>query len=74
MGMGQERGLWRSFVRLGEQIDRNKGWNDNEIIAECKELTDVALQMKKILIALMESLGNGGTEVAVEGIGEKCCP
>jgi len=74
MGMGQERGLWRSFVRLGEQIDRNDGWKDNEIIAECKELTDVALQMKKILIALMESLENGGTEVAVEGIGEKCCP
>jgi len=74
MGMGQERGLWRSFVRLGEQIDRNEGWNDNDMIAECKELTDVALQMKKILIALMESLENGGTEVAVEDVGEKCCP
>lgn len=74
MGMGQERGLWRSFVRLGEQIDKNQGWEDNEVIAECKELTNVALQMKKILIALMESLENGGTEVAVENIGEKCCP
>jgi predicted dehydrogenase len=74
MGMGQERGLWRSFVRLGEQIDRNEGWEDNEMIAECKELTDVALQMKKILIALMESLENGGKEVAVEGIGERSCP
>jgi len=68
MGMGQERGLWRSFVRLGQQIDSNKGWDDNETIAECKELTDVALQMKKILIALMESLENDGKEVPVEGL------
>jgi len=67
MGMGQERVLWRSFVRLGQQIDSNEGWDDDEAIAECKELTDVALQMKKILIALMESLENGGTEVPVEG-------
>ena len=74
MGMGQQRGLWRSFVRLGQQIDKNEGWEENELIAECKELTDVALQMKKILIALMESLENGGAEVAVEGIEERCCP
>lgn len=67
MGMGQERVLWRSFVRLGQQIDRNKGWEENEAIAECKELTDVALQTKKILLALMESLHNGGKEVPVEG-------
>ena len=69
MGIGQERGLWRSFVRLSQQIDGNHGWEDNEAIAECKELTDVALQMKKILIALMQSLENGGKEVPVEG----CC-
>jgi len=67
MGMGQERVLWRSFVGLGQQIDSNKGWDDNEEIADCKELTDVALQMKKILIALMESLENEGKEVPVEG-------
>merc|ERR1712078_783209 len=54
---------------LSQQIDGNHGWEDNEAIAECKELTDVALQMKKILIALMQSLENGGKEVPVEG----CC-
>lgn len=68
MGMGQERVLWTSFVRLGQQIDRNGGWSDSEVIAECKELTDVALQMKKILLALMESLENEGKEVPVEGV------
>lgn len=66
MGMGQERALWRSFVRLGQQIDSNGGWEENDTIAECKELTDVALQMKKILLALMESLENEGKEVPVE--------
>ena len=68
MGMGQERVLWTSFVRLGQQIDQNGGWSDSEVIAECKELTDVALQMKKILLALMESLENEGKEVPVEGV------
>lgn len=68
MGMGQERVLWRTFVRLGEQIDSNEGWHDNDTMAECKELTDVALQMKKILIALMESLENQGKEISVDGI------
>ena len=69
MGMGQERVLWRTFVRLGHIVDNNGGWddNDNKAIADCKELTDVALQMKKILIALMESLENGGKEIPVEG-------
>jgi len=67
MGMGQERVLWRTFVRLGYQLDNNGGWDDSKAIAECKELTDVALQMKKILIALMESLENEGKEVPVEG-------
>mmetsp|Transcript_20756 Transcript_20756/g.48852 ORF Transcript_20756/g.48852 Transcript_20756/m.48852 type:complete len:448 (+) Transcript_20756:284-1627(+) len=67
MGLGQEKVLWRTFVRLGHQLDINGGWNDNEAIAECKELTSVALQMKKILLALMESLENEGTEVPVNG-------
>jgi len=71
-GMGQERVMWRSFVRLGEQIDNNQGWEDSQTIEECKELTDVALQMKKILIALMQSLECGGKEVSMDGIGEPC--
>jgi len=67
MGVGQERTLWRTFVRLGHQIDNNGGWEDSETIAECKELTDVALQMKKILLALMESIEKQGEEIPVEG-------
>jgi len=67
MGMGQERVLWRTFVRLGNQLDNNGGWNDSKNIAECIELTDVALQMKKILIALMKSVENQGKEIPVEG-------
>lgn len=64
MGIGQERVLWRTFVRLGHQIDKNGGWdNDIEDITECKELTDVALQMKNILIALMESVQQNGKEI-----------
>mmetsp|Transcript_14018 Transcript_14018/g.29590 ORF Transcript_14018/g.29590 Transcript_14018/m.29590 type:complete len:473 (+) Transcript_14018:326-1744(+) len=68
MGLGQERVLWRTFVRLGYQLDNNGGWDGNEAIADCKELTEVALQMKKILIALMESLENEGKEVPVQGL------
>jgi len=67
MGMGQERVLWRTFVRLGHQLDNNGGWDDSKAIAECKELTDVALQMKKTLIALMESFEKQGEEIPVEG-------
>ena len=48
MGMGQERVPWIIFVRLGQQLDKNGGWENNDAIAECKELTDFALQMKKI--------------------------
>ncbi|VEU37057.1 unnamed protein product [Pseudo-nitzschia multistriata] len=68
MGLGQERVLWRTLVRLGCQVDSNGGWDDSEAIAECTELTDVALQMKKILIALMQSLENEGKEIHVQGV------
>ena len=65
MGMGQERVMWRSFVQLSHSIDQRGGWDDSEATAECRELTNVALQMKKILIALMESLEKGGQGVEV---------
>ena len=65
MGMGQERIMWRSFVRLGNLLDERGGWDDSEVTAECRELTNVALQTKKILIALMESLEKGGEEVPI---------
>jgi len=67
MGLGQERAMWRNFVRLSHNLEDNGGWNDNDAIAECRELTDVAIQMKKILLALMESLENDGKEFPVEG-------
>lgn len=65
MGMGQERVMWRSFVNLGHKLDERGGWDDSEATAECRELTNVALQTKKILIALMESLEKGGDGVEV---------
>ena len=60
MGMGQERVMWRSFVKLSCQLDEHGGWDDSEATAQCRELTNVALQTKKILIALMESFEKGG--------------
>lgn len=67
MGMGQERVMWRSFVNLSNRLDQRGGWDDSEATAECRELTNVALQTKKILIALMESLEKGelGVEVPI---------
>lgn len=63
MGMGQERVLWRNFVRLSHDLDKQGGWDDSEATAECTELTNVSIQTKKILIALMASYENGGKEI-----------
>jgi hypothetical protein len=66
MGMGQERVLWRNFVRLSHELDKQGGWDDSEATAECRELTNVSIQTKKILIALMESFENDGKEILIE--------
>lgn len=67
MGMGQERVLWRNFVRLSHSLDEHGGWDDSEATAECRELTDVSIQTKKILIALMESFKMDGKEIPIDG-------
>jgi hypothetical protein len=67
MGIGQERVLWRNFVRLSHELDNQGGWDDSEATAECRELTNVSIQTKKILIALMESFEKGGEEIPIEG-------
>jgi hypothetical protein len=66
MGMGQERVLWRNFVRLSHELDKQGGWDDSEATAESRELTNVSIQTKKILIALMESFENDGKEILVD--------
>jgi hypothetical protein len=68
MGMGQERVLWRTFARLGHTLDEQGGWDDSEAIAECTELTNVSLQTKKILIALMEGAETPGKEIPIPGM------
>lgn len=70
MGMGQERVLWRNFVRLSHELDKQGGWNDCEATAECRELTNVSIQTKRILIALMESFENNCKAVSIEGVME----
>ncbi|KAG7364384.1 oxidoreductase family, NAD-binding Rossmann fold domain containing protein [Nitzschia inconspicua] len=65
MGMGQERVLWRNFVRLSNELDKQGGWDDSEATSECRELTNVSIQTKKILIALMESFENDCKEVPI---------
>jgi hypothetical protein len=67
MGMGQERVLWRNFVRLSDALDKQGGWDDSEATAECRELTNVSIQTKKILISLMESFEKSGQEILIEG-------
>jgi hypothetical protein len=65
MGMGQERVLWRNFVRLSHELDKQGGWDDSDATAECRELTNVSIQTKKILIALMESYETAGKEILI---------
>ena len=54
-GFSQDVMMWRTFVQLSDSIDKN-GWeNGNETSVE---LANVALQTKRILLALLKSAEN----------------
>jgi hypothetical protein len=67
-GVPEEPMMWRRFAKLGQSIDEQGGWNQSESTAECRELANVALQTKRILIALMKSLENSLEEVIIDDI------
>lgn len=67
-GPTQETMMWRTFVSLSHSLDQQGGWDQSEATAECRELANVALQTKRILIALMKSWENDFEEVIIDDI------
>lgn len=67
-GPPEELMMWRKFAELGRSLDTQGGWDHTEKTAECRELANVALQTKRILIALMKSIDNSFEEVIIDDI------
>lgn len=67
-GPPEEFMMWRRFAELGRSLDKQGGWDHTENTAECRELANVALQTKRILIALMKSIDNSFEEVIIDDI------
>ena len=67
-GPGQDTMMWRTFVRLSDSLDKKGGWHQSGKGAECRELANVSLQLKRTLIALMKSLENSFEEVIIDDI------
>ena len=67
-GPPEEMMMWRRFAELSLSIDEQGGWDRTVNTAECRELANVALQTKRILIALMKSLENSFEEVIIDDI------
>eukprot|EP00980_Cylindrotheca_fusiformis_P024383 scaffold11809_cov128-Cylindrotheca_fusiformis.AAC.22 len=60
--------MWRRFAELATSLDKQGGWDHTEQTAECRELANVALQTKRILIALAMSIDNSFEEVIIDDI------
>lgn len=56
-GFSQDVTMWRTFVQLSDSIDKS-GWGDGKETSVCHELASVALQTKRILLALLKSAEN----------------
>lgn len=64
-GPPQNTMMWRTFVRLCHSLDQQGGWDQSDVTKECRVLANVALQTKRILIALMKSAENEKFEEVV---------
>lgn len=67
-GPPQDTVMWRTFVSNSHSLDQQGGWDQSEATAECRELANVALQTKRILMALMKSWENSFQEVIIDDI------
>ena len=65
-GPTQDNMMWKTFVTLSHSLDKQGGWDDSPETAGCRELTNVALQTKRILNALLESSEQSFKEVFLE--------
>jgi predicted dehydrogenase len=62
-GLTQDVMMWRSFRELSRSVDRD-GWDAKE--GQVLELTKIALQTKRIMNALVESIDRGYEEIPIE--------
>jgi hypothetical protein len=68
-GPPQDMMMWRTFVGLSHSLDKLGGWADQSPeTAECRELANVALQLKRILAALTKSRENNCEEIIIDDI------
>jgi hypothetical protein len=67
-GPTQDVIMWRTFVGLGVSLDKKGSWDKCPETAEVRELANVALQTKQILIALLKSVELGLVPVEIDGI------
>lgn len=67
-GPPQNTMMWRTFVKLCASLDQQGGWDQSDVTRECRVLANVALQTKRILIALMKSAENSFEEVIIDDI------
>lgn len=62
-GLPQDIMMWRRFRELSLSVDK-EGWDAKE--GQVRELTNVALQTKRVLTTLMESLERGHVEIPID--------
>ena len=67
-GPQQNTMMWRTFVNLCHTLDQRGGWDQSDETAECRVLANVALQTKRVLIALMKSAETQFAEVVIDDI------
>lgn len=67
-GPKQDVMMWRTFVGLGVSLDKRGSWDKDSETTEVRELANVALQTKQILIALLKSAETGLVPVDIENI------
>lgn len=67
-GPTEETIMWRHFAELSQSLDDQGGWDQSDQTAECRELANVSLQTKRIIIALQKSLNNSFEEVIIDDI------
>lgn len=67
-GPPQNTMMWRTFVSLCHSLDQQGGWDQSDATAECRVLANVALQTKRVLIALMKSAETSFEEVVIDDI------
>ena len=67
-GPPQNTMMWRTFVTLCHSLDKQGGWDHSDATRECRVLANVALQTKRILIALAKSAENSFEEILMDDI------